>query len=92
MGRTHVCKQLSFLQNRGCIFFENICRGDARIKLNDGVYKVFFNAADYAKMENDEERNFFKFLAGHEIENDLTKFYPPLQRAPVKYAQKPESC
>ena len=24
-------------------------------------------------MENDEEKNFFKFLAGHEAENDLTK-------------------
>ena len=24
-------------------------------------------------MESDEEKNFFKFLAGHEAENDLTK-------------------
>ena len=37
------------------------------------MYKVFFNASDYAKMENDEEKNFFKFLSGHEAENDLTK-------------------
>ena len=41
------------------------CRGDDKIKLNDGAYKVFFNAADYAKIENDEEKNFFKFLSGH---------------------------
>jgi hypothetical protein len=41
--------------------------------LNDGAYKVFFNAADYAKMESDEEKNFFKFLSGHEAENELTK-------------------
>ena len=68
-----LCLSDPFSENLPVYFFENICRGDDKIKLNDGAYKVFFNASDYAKMENDEAKNFFKFLSGHEAENDLTK-------------------
>ena len=62
-----------FSENLPVYFFENTCRTDNKIKLNDGAYKVFFNALDYAKMENDEEKNFLKFLSGHEAENGFTK-------------------
>ena len=67
-----LCLEAPFKKRLPVYFFENTCRGDD-IKLNDGAYKVFFNAADYAKMESDEEKNFFKFLSGHEAENELTK-------------------
>ena len=68
-----LCLSDPFSENLPVYFFENICRTDNKIKLNDGTYKVFFNASEYAKMENDEEKNFFKFLAGHKAENALTK-------------------
>ncbi|MBR6081098.1 MAG: Rpn family recombination-promoting nuclease/putative transposase [Treponema sp.] len=68
-----LCLEAPFKKRLPVYFFENTCRGDDKIKLNDGAYKVFFNASDYAKMESDEEKNFFKFLAGHEAENELTK-------------------
>lgn len=54
-------------------FFENTCHIDAGLKLDDGSYKVFFNASEYGKMENEDEKNFFKFLAGQKAENELAK-------------------
>ena len=59
--------------NHPVYFFENSCRDDDKIKLNDGTYKVFFNASDYAKMENDEEKNFFKFLSGQDSDGDFAR-------------------
>ena len=59
--------------NHPVYFFENSCRDDDKIKLNDGAYKVFFNASDYAKMENDEEKNFFKFLSGQDADGDFAR-------------------
>lgn len=55
--------------------FENTCRDESgnEIKLNDGAFKLFFNAAKYANMESDEEKSFFKFLASQTAESELTK-------------------
>ena len=76
-----------FSENLPVYFFENICRGDDKIKLNDGAYKVFFNAADYAKIENDEEKNFFKFLSGHIVfiyHYNALKSIMPRSRSPAE--------
>ena len=56
-----------------CIFFENTCRFGQRRNLDDGAYKLFFNASEYAKMETVEEKNFFKFLSGQKADGDFTK-------------------
>ncbi len=53
--------------------FENICVQDKDIKLNDGAYKIFFNAAKYDKIKNKDEKAFFKFLLGKSADNDLTQ-------------------
>ena len=62
-----------FSENLPVYFFENTCRFGQKRNLGDGAYKLFFNASDYARMENDEEKNFFKFLSGHEAETSFTK-------------------
>lgn len=54
-------------------FFENFCRQDKNLKLDDRAFKVFFNASMYDKMTTDEERAFFKFLKGGEANSDFTR-------------------
>ncbi len=68
-----LCLDSPFKEKRPVYFFENICRDDSEIKLNDRAYKVFFNASEYAKMEGSEEKSFFKFLSGLKAESELTK-------------------
>ena len=68
-----LCLDSPFKEKRPVYFFENICRDDSEIKLNDRAYKVFFNASEYAKMEEGEEKSFFKFLSGLKAESELTK-------------------
>ena len=54
-------------------FFENICRQDKNLKLNDRTYKVFFNAENCDKLKTQEEKDFFKFLKGSKAETSLSK-------------------
>ncbi len=54
-------------------FFENFCRQDKNLKLDDRAFKVFFNASMYDKMTTDEEKAFFKFLRGGEANSDFTR-------------------
>lgn len=54
-------------------FFENTCRADNRIKLGDGAYKVFFNAAKCDKIEDEGLRDFLRFLKGLRAETDFSK-------------------
>ncbi len=66
-------EELTFAKPHPVYFFENICRNDGEVKLDDKAYKVFFIASEYAKMEGSEERSFFKFLSGLGAESELTK-------------------
>ena len=68
-----LCLEPPFRKSKPVYFFENLCREDSSIKLNDRAYKVFFNAKEYANMESDEEKAFFRFLAGQKAETELTK-------------------
>lgn len=53
--------------------FSNTCREDNSINLNDGTYKVFFNAKECDKMESDEEKAFFHFLKDNAADDSFTK-------------------
>ena len=53
-------------------FFEDVCRGRPDLKLNDGAYKVFFNAEKYDSMETENLRAFFGFIKGQRPATDLT--------------------
>ena len=53
--------------------FENLCREDKNLKLNDRTYKVFFNAKNCDKLKTQEEKDFFKFLKGSKAETSLSK-------------------
>ena len=53
--------------------FENICKEDAGIKLEDRTYKIFFNAQKCDIMPTDEQQAFFRFLQGRNAETDFTR-------------------
>ena len=53
--------------------FESICREDRSLALGDRAYKVFFNAANCDRLENDEMRGFFKFLNGARADTAFSK-------------------
>ena len=43
------------------------------IKLNDGAFKVFFNAKECDKLESPAEKAFFNFLKGQSADDEFTK-------------------
>ena len=59
-----LCLKDVFRRGLPVYFFENACRADESIKLDDGAYKVFFNAANCDKLQSEAEQDFFKFLKG----------------------------
>ena len=53
--------------------FENNCKEDRSVNLEDGTYKIFFNSSACDKMESEEERAFFNFLTGKSADTNFTK-------------------
>lgn len=46
--------------------FENTCREDTDIKLNDRAYKYFFIAQNYDKILNEEQKSFLELVTSNE--------------------------
>ena len=53
--------------------FENICRENKEIALNDGTLKVIVNVKAYEKVENPELKNLLKYICDGTVTNSLTK-------------------
>ncbi len=53
--------------------FTNYCTEDKELALDDGTFKLFFNAANCDKLKNEKERDFFRFLTGETAKTDLSK-------------------
>lgn len=53
--------------------FENICRENTQIKLEDKSYKIFFNAKDCDKLNSDEQKDFFRLLKGERGNSDYAR-------------------
>ena len=68
-----LCLEAPFKKSLPVYFFENTCRADPAIKLNDRAYKVFFNASEYDRIKDDEARAFLKCLKEHNPQSSLTK-------------------
>ena len=52
--------------------FENICKEDSQIFLNDQAIKIFYNAKEYDKMKTKELKTFFEYLVKNDIKSDFT--------------------
>ncbi len=61
-----ICIPDIFKKGLGKYSFENICREDPKIKLNDRTYKYFFIAQNYDKILNKEQQAFLKLVLGNE--------------------------
>ena len=68
-----LCLDSPFKKSKPVYFFENLCREDTSIKLNDRAYKVFFNAAEYDNIKKGELKEFLRYLKEHYAGSELTK-------------------
>ena len=53
--------------------FENICRENKNVTLNDGTLKVIVNVKAYKKVENPELKDLLKYICDGVVTNSLTK-------------------
>ncbi len=49
--------------------FENLCIDNPKIKLNDRAYKYFFIAENYAKIQDERQKAFFKLVIDNQPTN-----------------------
>ncbi len=68
-----ICTFDPFHQGKAQYTFENICIEDKELKLDDGAKKIFFNAKDYIHAEDDELREFLKYVNGGKSDNPFVK-------------------
>ncbi len=68
-----ICLDDIFGKGLPVYFFENFCRQNKDIKLNDRAYKVFFNARNCDKLNSAEEQDFFNFLTGSRAQTTLAR-------------------
>lgn len=53
--------------------FENLCVEDKELGLKDGTRKIFFNAKGYINAEDEDIREFLKYVNGGKSENPFVK-------------------
>ncbi|GFI49637.1 hypothetical protein IMSAGC020_00837 [Lachnospiraceae bacterium] len=68
-----ICTFDPFRQGKAQYTFENLCLEDKNLKLNDGAKKVFFNAKDYMDAENEDVREFLRYVSGNKSDNSFVK-------------------
>ena len=68
-----ICMEDIFKHNLPVYSFENFCKEDFKVKLNDRDFKHFFIAPTCAKLLKDEElRSFFDFLCSNNPSSEFT--------------------
>ena len=68
-----ICTFDPFHQGKAQYTFENLCLEDKELKLNDGTKKIFFNAKDYINAEDEEVREFLKYVNGEKSDSPFVK-------------------
>ncbi len=68
-----ICTFDPFHQGKAQYTFENFCIEDKELKLNDGAKKIFFNAKDYINAEDEEIREFLKYVNGEKSDSSFVK-------------------
>ena len=53
--------------------FENLCREDASIRLNDRAYKYFFIASNCDKILNEKQKAFLKVVVGQKASDSFSR-------------------
>ena len=68
-----ICTFDPFGKGKAQYTFENACLEDKELKLNDEARKIFFNAKDYIKAENEDIREFLKYVNGGKSDNPFVQ-------------------
>ena len=68
-----ICTFDPFHQEKAQYTFENFCIEDKELRLNDGAKKIFFNAKDYINAEDEEIREFLKYVNGEKSDSPFVK-------------------
>lgn len=64
-----ICTFDPFGARRAQYTFENLCLEDTAIGLQDGTKKIFFNATDYEKAEDEDVKEFLRYVNGGKSRN-----------------------
>ena len=68
-----LCLGDAFKEGLPVYSFENMCRENTALRLDDGTFKIFFNAEMYDRMNSQNMKSFFKYLAGKNADDDFTR-------------------
>ena len=68
-----ICTQDPFNENLPVYTFQNICNEKKKIKLNDGMHKIFYNASAYNSAKNENVKDFLEFVHTGKAESKFTE-------------------
>lgn len=68
-----ICTFDPFGHGKAQYVFENLCVGDAGIRLGDGTKKVFFCSNNYGEAEDTDIREFLRYVDGEKSENEFVR-------------------
>ena len=68
-----ICIQDIFEKGLACYSFENLCREDTSVSLNDRAYKYFFIAQHCAKILNEKQKAFLQLVLGQKARDNFTR-------------------
>ena len=68
-----ICIQDIFEKGLACYSFENLCREDTNIHLNDRAFKYFFIAQNCDKILNEKQKAFLQLVLGQKASDNFTR-------------------
>ncbi len=68
-----ICIQDIFEKGLACYSFENLCREDTSVSLNDRAYKYFFIARNCAKILNEKQKAFLQLVLSQKASDNFTR-------------------
>lgn len=68
-----ICIKDIFEKGLACYSFENLCRENTSIHLNDRAFKYFFIAQNCDKILNEQQKAFLQLVLGQKASNNFTR-------------------
>ena len=68
-----ICIQDIFEKGLACYSFENLCREDTNIHLNDRAFKYFFIASNCDRILNEKQKAFLQLVLGQKASDNFTR-------------------
>ena len=68
-----ICTFDAFDRERYCYTFENICKEEEGLRLDDGTTKIFLNASGTKGEVSPELKAFLRYVAGNKSDDEFVK-------------------